>query len=98
MALYGGRLEADNGCEEMLDYFDSYAAGDGDTSLVLMGVKMMRVTDEPYLRQAGVLEQRVADWMAGWNVEDRELGECLAHRVGPVLVVPCADEQAVPVE
>ena len=58
IALYGGRVEPDNGCEEMLEYFDSYAAGDGDTSLVLMGVKMMRVPDEPYLRQAGVLPDR----------------------------------------
>jgi glycosyltransferase involved in cell wall biosynthesis len=58
IALYGGRVEPDNGCEEMLEYFDSYAASDGDTSLVLMGVKMMRVPDEPYLRQAGVLPDR----------------------------------------
>ena len=35
-----------------------YAASDGDTSLVLMGVKMMKVPDEPYLRQAGVLPDR----------------------------------------
>ena len=58
IALYGGRVEPDNGCEEMLDYFDSYAATDGDTALVLMGVKMMRVADEPYLRQAGMLPDR----------------------------------------
>jgi glycosyltransferase involved in cell wall biosynthesis len=58
LVLYGGRVEPDNGCEEMLEYFDSYAAGDGDTALVLMGVKMMRVPDEPYLRQAGVLPDR----------------------------------------
>ncbi len=58
IALYGGRVEPDNGCEEMLEYFDSYAAADGDTSLVLMGVKMMRVPDESYLRQAGVLPDR----------------------------------------
>src|SRR5581483_11730175 len=58
MALYGGRIEPDNGCEEMLEYFDSYAAADGDTALVLMGVKMMRVPDEPYIRQAGVLPER----------------------------------------
>ena len=30
-ALYGGRVEPDNGCEEMLEYFDSYVATDGDT-------------------------------------------------------------------
>jgi glycosyltransferase involved in cell wall biosynthesis len=56
--MYGGRVEPDNGCEEMLEYFDSYAAGDGDTSLVLMGVKLMKVPDAPYLRLAGVLPDR----------------------------------------
>lgn len=58
MALYGGRVETDNGCQEMLEYFDSYAASDRDTALVLMGVKMMRVPEAPYLRQAGVLPDR----------------------------------------
>jgi glycosyltransferase involved in cell wall biosynthesis len=57
-ALYGGRVEPDNGCEEMLEYFDSYVAADGDTSLVLMGVKMMKVPDEPYIRMPGVLPDR----------------------------------------
>jgi len=58
MALYGGRVEPDNGCEEMLEYFDDYAEHDGETALVLMGVKMMKVPDEPYVRQAGVLPDR----------------------------------------
>jgi glycosyltransferase involved in cell wall biosynthesis len=58
IALYGGRVDADNGCEEMLDYFDTYAAVDGDTSLVLMGVKMMKVPDEPYIHMAGLLPDR----------------------------------------
>jgi glycosyltransferase involved in cell wall biosynthesis len=57
-ALYGGRVEPDNGCEEMLDYFDTYAASDGDTALALMGVKMMQVPEEPYIRLAGVLPER----------------------------------------
>ena len=57
-ALYGGRVEPDNGCEEMLSYFDSYASTDGDTALVLMGVKMMKVPDEPYIRMPGVLPDR----------------------------------------
>lgn len=57
-ALYGGRIDADNGCEEMLEYFDTYAQGDPDTSLVLLGVKMMKVPDEPYVRMAGVLPDR----------------------------------------
>ena len=58
IVLYGGRIEPDNGCEEMLDYFDSYASGDGDTALVVMGVKLMKVPDASYLRQAGVLPDR----------------------------------------
>ena len=57
-ALYSGRVEPNNGCEEMLDYFDTFAASDGDTSLALMGVKMMKVPDEPYIRLAGVLPER----------------------------------------
>lgn len=57
-ALYGGRVEPDNGCEEMLEYFDSYAAVNGSTALVLMGVKMMKVPGAPYLRLAGVLPER----------------------------------------
>ena len=57
-ALYGGRVESDNGCEEMLDYFDSYSSVDADTALVLMGVKMMKVPEERYLRLAGVLPDR----------------------------------------
>jgi glycosyltransferase involved in cell wall biosynthesis len=58
IALYGGRVEPDNGCQEMLEYFDGFASTDGNMSLVLMGVKMMRVPDEPYLRQAGMLPER----------------------------------------
>jgi glycosyltransferase involved in cell wall biosynthesis len=57
-ALYGGRVESDNGCEEMLEYFDSYASSDADAALVLMGVKMMKVPEERYLRLAGVLPDR----------------------------------------
>jgi glycosyltransferase involved in cell wall biosynthesis len=58
-ALYGGRVEPDNGCEEMLEYFDSFAANRPDEmGLVLMGVKMMTVPEAPYLRLAGVLPDR----------------------------------------
>lgn len=69
-AVYGGRIEADNGSEEMLEYFDAYASGDGQTpaqaqgadgsrlALVLTGVKMMKVREEPYIRLAGVLPDR----------------------------------------
>jgi len=57
-ALYGGRVQGDNGCEEMLEYFDTYAQNNGEASLVLMGVKMMKVPEERYLRMAGVLPDR----------------------------------------
>jgi glycosyltransferase involved in cell wall biosynthesis len=58
-ALYGGRVETDNGCEEMLEYFDSFASTRADDmGLVLMGVKLMTVPDAPYLRLAGVLPDR----------------------------------------
>jgi glycosyltransferase involved in cell wall biosynthesis len=59
-ALYGGRVEPDNGCEEMLDYFDSFATShdDDDLRLVLMGVKMITIPEAPYLRLAGVLRDR----------------------------------------
>lgn len=58
-ALFGGRMEPGNGCQEMLDYFDTFAASmETPPSLVLMGMKMMRVPDAPYLRHAGVLPDR----------------------------------------
>ena len=57
-ALYGGRVKSDNGCEEMLEYFGSFAAADSDAALVLMGVKLMKVPEEPYIRMAGVVADR----------------------------------------
>ena len=76
-ALYGGRVEPDNGCEEMLDYFDSFASTDGDASLALMGVKMMRVPEEPYIRLAGVLPERQ---------------RMIAYEAADVTIAPTADD------
>jgi glycosyltransferase involved in cell wall biosynthesis len=56
-ALYGGRVEPDNGCEEMLEYFEAFAGTNDETALVLMGVKMMKVP-EGRVRMAGVLPER----------------------------------------
>ena len=53
-ALYGGRVEPDNGCEEMLEYFDTYAAADGDTRAGADG----REDDE------GAGERRTCGWPA----------------------------------
>ena len=76
-ALYGGRVDSDNGFEEMFEYFDSYATSDGDTALVLMGVKMMKVPEEPFVRLAGVLP-------------DRE--RMIAYEAADVTLVPASDD------
>ena len=75
--LYGGRVESDNGCEEMLEYFDTFAASDNDATLVLMGVKMMKVPEEPYVRLAGV-------------IPDRE--RMTAYEAADVTIAPASDD------
>lgn len=55
MALYGGRIDAGKGCEELIEYFSSYVQDGGDASLVLMGVKLMPLPEEPFLHFAGRL-------------------------------------------
>jgi glycosyltransferase involved in cell wall biosynthesis len=67
-ALYGGRVESDNGCEEMLEYFDTFASSEADMTLVLMGLKMMKVPEEPYVRLAGVIPDR--DRMTAYEAAD----------------------------
>lgn len=58
LALYAGRVATDNGCEEMLEYFDAYAQQDADLSLALMGVKLFPPPASPQVRLAGVLADR----------------------------------------
>ena len=58
-------------------YFDGYAASDGDTALVLMGVKLMKVPDERYIRMAGV-------------VQDQE--RIIAYEAADVTLAPAADD------
>ena len=76
-ALYGGRVEPDNGAEEMLEYFADYATADEDTTLALMGVKMMNVVEEPHVRLAGVLPERE---------------RMIAYEAADVTIVPAADD------
>jgi glycosyltransferase involved in cell wall biosynthesis len=57
-ALYGGRIEAGKGCEELVEYFDTYAREGGDASLVLMGVKLMPLPEERFITFAGLLSDR----------------------------------------
>ena len=67
-ALYGGRVEPDNGCEEMLEYFASYADDEAELPLVLMGVKMMKVPEGRHLHLGGVLPDR--ERMAAYEAAD----------------------------
>jgi glycosyltransferase involved in cell wall biosynthesis len=87
--MYGGRVEPDNGCEEMLEYFDTYSAQNGDTSLVLMGVKMMKVPDAPYLRLPGVLHDR--ERMIAYEAAD----VTLAPAANDLLAQPVLESLAV---
>jgi glycosyltransferase involved in cell wall biosynthesis len=55
LALYGGRIDPGKGCEELIEYFSSYVQDGGDASLVLMGVKLMPLPEEPFIHFAGRL-------------------------------------------
>ena len=55
IALYGGRIDPGKGCEELIEYFSTYVEEGGEASLVLMGVKLMPLPEEPFIRFAGYL-------------------------------------------
>jgi glycosyltransferase involved in cell wall biosynthesis len=57
-ALYGGRIDPGKGCEELLEYFQTYVREHGDATLLLMGVKMMPIPEDPHVRFAGVLSDQ----------------------------------------
>ncbi len=71
--LFGGRIEKGKGCEELVEYFSTYAGEGGDASLVLMGVKLMPLPEEPFIKFAGLLS-------------DLERGQAL--EAATVVVVP----------
>ena len=56
-ALYGGRIDRGKGCEELIEYFATYVESQGDATLALMGVKLMPIPEEPYIRFAGMLPE-----------------------------------------
>jgi glycosyltransferase involved in cell wall biosynthesis len=58
VALYGGRIDPGKGCEELIEYFSTYVQDGGDASLVLMGVKLMPLPEEPFIRFAGRLSDQ----------------------------------------
>jgi len=53
--LYGGRIDPGKGCEELLEYFQTYLKEGGDATLALMGTKLMPLPDDPHVRFAGML-------------------------------------------
>jgi glycosyltransferase involved in cell wall biosynthesis len=57
-ALYGGRIDKGKGCEELIEYFATYVREGGEASLVLMGVKLMPLPDDPFINFAGLLSDR----------------------------------------
>ena len=53
--MYGGRIDPGKGCEELIQYFGEYVKEGSDATLTLMGVKLMSLPEEPFLRFAGLL-------------------------------------------
>ena len=58
MVLYGGRIDPGKGCEELVQYLSEFVREGGDATLALMGVKLMSLPEEPYIRFAGLLSDR----------------------------------------
>src|SRR4029077_18668067 len=52
---YGGRMDPGRGWEKLIEYFSSYVKEGGDATLALMGVKLMALPEEPFIRFAGLL-------------------------------------------
>ena len=56
--LYGGRIDPGKGCEELIEYFNTFVSDGGDATLALMGVKLMSLPEDPHVRFAGLLSDR----------------------------------------
>jgi glycosyltransferase involved in cell wall biosynthesis len=55
--LYGGRIDAGKGCDQLFDFFDTYKEQGGPATLVLMGAKLMPLPNVPWVRYAGLLSE-----------------------------------------
>lgn len=58
IALYGGRIDPGKGCEELVEHFGAYAGDGGEATLALMGIKLMPLPEEPFIRFAGQLSEQ----------------------------------------
>src|SRR6202008_838106 len=54
LVLYGGRIDPGKGCEELIEYFSSYAKEGGDATLALMGGKLMSLPGGAFTRLPGL--------------------------------------------
>jgi glycosyltransferase involved in cell wall biosynthesis len=59
--LYLGRVDRNKGCHTLLEYFEEYVAGGGDTTLVLAGPAKIRVPDHPRIRALGYVTDDARD-------------------------------------
>ena len=55
--LYGGRIDPGKGCDQLLDFFETYKAQGGPATLVLMGAKLMPLPSAPWVRYVGLLSE-----------------------------------------
>jgi glycosyltransferase involved in cell wall biosynthesis len=55
--LYGGRIDAGKGCDQLLEFFQSYKEEGGPATLVLMGAQLMPLPDVPWVRYVGLLSE-----------------------------------------
>jgi glycosyltransferase involved in cell wall biosynthesis len=55
--LYGGRIDAGKGCDQLLDFFATYKEEGGPATLVLMGATLMPLPEVPWVRYAGLLSE-----------------------------------------
>lgn len=55
--LYGGRIDAGKGCDQLFDFFGTYKEDGGPATLVLMGTQLMPLPDVPWVKYAGLLSE-----------------------------------------
>jgi glycosyltransferase involved in cell wall biosynthesis len=57
--LYLGRVDRNKGCHTLLEYFQEYAAGQDDVTLVLAGPAKMQIPEHPRIRALGYVADEV---------------------------------------
>ena len=57
--LYLGRVDRNKGCATLLEYFQEYIDGGGDTTLVLAGPATLMIPDHPRIRALGYVADDV---------------------------------------